>query len=125
MKYILSSVTLLLALVSGNAIAQGNAEDSKIMSKLNAGAYTGTYHYKETDALCVIQDDLDFYVIDDGDLRDINPDWVKRVDVLKGKSAVEIFGERGSNGVVMITLKDDDKAARKYFKTIKKNKIKV
>jgi hypothetical protein len=124
MKYILPSATLILALISGNAAAQGNPEEQKIMSKMNTGAYTGAFLYKDVKPLYVIQDDLDFYAIEDNGFKDINPDWIERVDVLKGKSAEEIFGERGGNGVVLIILKEDDKAARKYFRKIKETATK-
>jgi TonB-dependent SusC/RagA subfamily outer membrane receptor len=39
-------------------------------------------------------------------LRDVNPGDVARIDVLKG-SAASIYGSRGSNGVVLITLRRD------------------
>jgi hypothetical protein len=45
---------------------------------------------------------------------DINPDDIKSVSVLKDKSAVEVYGEEGKDGVVIITLKDGAK--------LKKNK---
>ena len=37
-------------------------------------------------------------------LRDINPGDVARIDVLKG-SAASVYGARGSNGVILITLR--------------------
>ncbi|MBC5775435.1 hypothetical protein H8S95_15255 [Pontibacter sp. KCTC 32443] len=124
MKSILPSLILILALISGSAIAQGNSEDNKIMSQLNTGAYSGPYHQSENKGpLIVVQDEEDYYKIDD--YSEIDPNWIVNVNVLKGQKAEDAFGERGSNGVVVITLKEDDKAARKYFRTIKKNKIKV
>lgn len=36
----------------------------------------------------------------------INPNSIKKVDVLKDASSTAIYGARGSNGVVIITLKD-------------------
>lgn len=126
MKYFILSITVVLSLISSSAVAQDNSEDSKIMSRLTAGDYTGPYHKgDELRPLIVIQNGQDFYKVESSDLIEINPDWIEQAEVIKGESAVRIFGERGGNGVVMIILKEDDKAARKYFKTIKKNKIKV
>ena len=38
-----------------------------------------------------------------GNLRDINTDDVKSIDVLKDASSTAIYGSRGANGVIMIT----------------------
>ena len=35
----------------------------------------------------------------------LNPDKIERVTVLKDKSATELYGEKGKNGVLLITLK--------------------
>lgn len=49
------------------------------------------------------------YVIDGvpitGDLRDIDPTSIDRLEVLKDASAAAVYGSRGANGVVMITTK--------------------
>ena len=49
------------------------------------------------------------YVVDGvpitGDLRDIDPNSIESIDVLKDASATAVFGSRGANGVVMITTK--------------------
>ncbi|WP_114751988.1 Spy/CpxP family protein refolding chaperone [Pleomorphovibrio marinus] len=41
------------------------------------------------------------------DIDKINPDGISSVSVLKDKSATDKFGEKGKNGVVIITLKKD------------------
>ncbi len=126
MKYIITSLLLGAALISGNAVAQSVPDQKGIMDKMDAGGYFGPYHKgEESKPLIVIQDERDFYQIEATDVEEINPDWIERLDVLKGKSAEDIFGESGNNGVVLIILKEDDVAARKYFKTLKKNKMKV
>ncbi|MBL0359055.1 MAG: N-acetylmuramoyl-L-alanine amidase [Chitinophagaceae bacterium] len=38
-------------------------------------------------------------------LKRVNPDNIDRVDVLKGESAVALYGERAKNGIVLITTK--------------------
>ena len=49
------------------------------------------------------------YIIDGeefkGSMDDINPDNIKSIDVLKGESAIELYGEKGKNGVIVITSK--------------------
>ena len=49
------------------------------------------------------------YVVDGvpitGDLRDVDPTSIDRVEVLKDASAAAVYGSRGANGVVMITTK--------------------
>ncbi|MEJ8756209.1 hypothetical protein WG947_04320 [Pontibacter sp. H259] len=124
MKSILSGLILVLALFSVNASAQGNSEDNKIMSQLTTGAYSGPYYKsEEVKPLIVIQDDLKYYKIDD--YTGIDPNWIVSTNILKGKEAADIFGESSKNGVIIFTLKKDDKAARKFFRTVKKNNIKV
>lgn len=44
-------------------------------------------------------------MIYNGDLADINPQDVDKVDVMKDASSAAIYGSRGSNGVILITTK--------------------
>ncbi|MPM82470.1 hypothetical protein SDC9_129531 [bioreactor metagenome] len=41
----------------------------------------------------------------DFDLNTLKPAEIESVDVLKGKSANEIYGDEGRNGVIIITTK--------------------
>jgi TonB-linked SusC/RagA family outer membrane protein len=41
-----------------------------------------------------------------GNLRDININDIKTIDILKDASAAAIYGSRGSNGVILITTKE-------------------
>lgn len=43
------------------------------------------------------------------DLSAINPDNIQSIEVLKDKSAIDLFGEKGKNGVIIIKLKEDPK----------------
>ena len=38
-------------------------------------------------------------------IADINPDDIESINVLKGESATAIYGKRGENGVILITMK--------------------
>jgi hypothetical protein len=40
------------------------------------------------------------------DIESIDPSWIKAVDVLKGENAIKEYGEKASNGVVIIYFKD-------------------
>lgn len=40
-------------------------------------------------------------------LNQFNPEWIESITVLKGKDSTDKYGERGQNGVVLITLKKD------------------
>lgn len=52
------------------------------------------------------------YVVDgvvyDGDIADINQEDLQNITILKDATATSIYGSRGSNGVVVITLKKDN-----------------
>ena len=41
-----------------------------------------------------------------GEIRDINPNDVKSIEILKDASAAAIYGSRGANGVILITSKE-------------------
>lgn len=49
------------------------------------------------------------YVVDGsplvGSLKDINPDEIQNISVLKGASATSLYGSRAANGVVLVTTK--------------------
>ena len=49
---------------------------------------------------------VDGRVLENGsEVNEIDPNRIERVEVLKGAAAVERFGSRGANGVVLITMK--------------------
>lgn len=43
------------------------------------------------------------------DIKNINPNDIESIEVLKDKSAIDTFGEKGKNGVIIIKLKKDSK----------------
>lgn len=44
-------------------------------------------------------------------LQSINPNSIASIDVLKGESAIKVYGEKGKNGVIMIHPKTDPPAS--------------
>ena len=49
---------------------------------------------------------LDGKIIDKREMEAIDPNDIKSVNVLISETAVEQFGEKGKNGVIMITTKE-------------------
>ncbi len=45
-------------------------------------------------------------------LKDIKPDDIQSIDVLKGEKATAQFGEKGQNGVIIVTMKKTEKLKR-------------
>jgi TonB-dependent SusC/RagA subfamily outer membrane receptor len=48
---------------------------------------------------------LDGKIISEDQLKNIKPDDIKSIEVLKDESAKAVYGEKGKNGVVIIKLK--------------------
>lgn len=42
------------------------------------------------------------------DMEKINPDQIESIDVLKDKTATRVYGEKGENGVIVITMKKEE-----------------
>ena len=40
------------------------------------------------------------------EMNDLKPDSIEKVEILKGDGATEKYGDKGKNGVVLITTKD-------------------
>ena len=58
---------------------------------------------KENQALYIINEK----VVNSEEFRKIDPNTIKSISVLKDKAATALYGEKGINGVILITLKDD------------------
>ena len=110
MKSILSIIVLLLTLVSGNAVAQGNPQQKQTTNQVT-----------DKRPLIILQDGTATYKLESTALKDIDPDWIDAVDVLKDVKATEKFGETGKDGVVIITFKQNVDAAELYLENVKKN----
>lgn len=52
---------------------------------------------------------LDGKIINEEDFKDINPNNIISLDVLKDKNAIKTYGEKGKNGVFVISTKKDNK----------------
>lgn len=63
---------------------------------------------KETDYPLIIVDGKE---MPKNMMNAINPDWIESISVLKDASATAIYGSRGANGVILITLKTEKEHA--------------
>jgi hypothetical protein len=72
------------------------------------GKKTITYVQKSTEKTELPKDVL--YIIDgkemeSGSMKDIDPNTIKSINVLKGENAIKKYGDKGKNGVIEITTK--------------------
>jgi TonB family protein len=51
---------------------------------------------------------IDGVIAENQNMKDIDPETIKSVNVLKGETAISKYGDKGKNGVVEITLKQTD-----------------
>lgn len=60
------------------------------------------------------------YTLDAPSMNEINPDWIKSINVLNGANATAIYGERSVNGVIIIEI---NKTYAKQVDLLKKKKV--
>lgn len=53
---------------------------------------------------------VDGVILKNGELDNINPNSIESINVLKGNSAVTLYGEKGKDGVIIIKTKTNEKA---------------
>ena len=51
---------------------------------------------------------VDGKVVSDEELGEFDVEYIDNINVLKGKSAMEIYGDKGKNGVIVIEMKDGE-----------------
>ncbi len=79
----------------------------------------------------IANDGKPLYVIDgipkDGDsvLIQINPEDIEAISIMKGAAATALFGSRGANGVILITLKKTEIKEEKIEKPVEEIKINI
>lgn len=56
----------------------------------------------------------------EGDMKDLDPDNIDHIDVLKDKAATDLWGTRGANGVIMVTTKDKTDDGTPLYDTVDK-----
>ncbi len=93
--------------MSGEATAEKSIRIIKIDKKDTAEKNTFIIKTKDS------EDEKAPLIVIDGeekavgfDLESIVPDQIERIDVLKDEAATKKFGEKGANGVILITMKE-------------------
>lgn len=66
---------------------------------------------------------LDGEVLKDGDIRNVDPNTIASVDVLKGESATSAYGEKGMDGVIIIKSKTYNSVKQDVLITAKEVKV--
>jgi TonB-dependent SusC/RagA subfamily outer membrane receptor len=82
---------------------QGRSQGMLSEVVISAPALRGQGIYK--------QDNQPLYIVNGAEMvaseySKINPDAIKNIEILQGEKGAAIYGSRGNNGVVLITLKD-------------------
>ena len=123
MKYIFASLFLGMALISGNSVAQTAPAKEGTMDKMDTGAYSGPYYTNnEVNPLIILKDGAEGYKIDKSTLlKEIDKDWINKVDILKDKKATDAFGEEARDGVVILTFNGNVEAAELFLAIVRKN----
>lgn len=75
--------------------------DAKGSVNMNNVRIRGTNSLLASNTPLVIVDDMIYY----GDLANINPGDIERIDVMKDASSAAIYGSRAANGVIIISTK--------------------
>jgi len=71
----------------------------------------GTRSLNASNDPLIVLDGIPFF----GQITDINPGDIERVDILKDASSTAIYGSRGANGVILITTKKGTKGQKPQF----------
>lgn len=88
--------------------AEKNPKTLTVTTTDKGGKKTVTYIQKHEEKSELPKDVL--YIIDgkemeSGSIKDVDPNSIKMVSVLKGENAVKKYGDKGKNGVIEITTK--------------------
>ena len=95
--------------VTSAAMAQQDTSNKKPINPTS----TAYLHYDFNTPLYVIDGLVQKGILVNGKLlNDINPDKIDNIRVIKGYSAKYLYGEKGKNGVVVITTKEFSKKSQ-------------
>ena len=92
------------------SISEKNFKDPNKVAHIELPASSKRFNYNE-----IIQEEkplivLDGEVTENSILKSLNPDTIESLSVLKDKNATTVYGEKGKNGVIIITTKKEKKA---------------
>lgn len=97
-------------------IQQGKVEEQKKAIKEHSKKLTTVSTLKDINLIEGVDGTEPIYVINGKvalkeDLKNLNPNQIQSINILKGKDANKWFGEKGENGVIQITIKSHTTAA--------------
>ncbi len=106
-----SNVSTVIVRTSDDKVVEESKKDPQTLTVTTTdkdGKKTITYVQKTTEKTALPKDLL--YVIDGKEMesismKDIDPNTIQSINVLKGENAVKKYGEKGKNGVIEITTK--------------------
>ena len=102
-----NSIIIAALFLSANVFAQSNDETRRPIVVLKQP--TTKKGPQETPSPLIIVDGLALTATTSEEfhkqLNAISPDSIEKIDVLKGKEQTAIYGEKGANGVILITTK--------------------
>jgi TonB-dependent SusC/RagA subfamily outer membrane receptor len=106
-----SNVSTMIIRMNDDKIVEEAKKDPKTLTVTTTdkdGKKTITYVQKSTEKTELPKDVV--YIIDgkemeSGSMKDIDPNTIKSINVLKGETALKLYGEKGKNGVIEITTK--------------------
>ncbi|MBB6610860.1 hypothetical protein H7F15_07415 [Pontibacter sp. Tf4] len=114
MKHILAGLTIVLSLVSVNAVAQST--NSPIVA---------AKHTTVKRPFFVLRTNGGDYRLTETALKVISPDWIDEVQVVKELEDIENLAEEMKDGIVILTFKKDNEAANKYTENVVRQNEKV
>ena len=91
------------SMVQGRVAGVSIADDAK--SSSTSVRIRGQASMKESNQPLYI---LNGSPVSEEEINQIDPNMIKKIDVLKDASATSIYGARAANGVILVTLKDGD-----------------
>ena len=106
-----SNVSTMIIRMNDDKVVEETKKDPKSLTVTTTdkdGKKTITFVQKTTEKTELPKDVL--YIIDgkemeSGSMKDIDPNTIKSINVLKGETAFKLYGEKGKNGVIEITTK--------------------
>jgi hypothetical protein len=98
MKYIV--IVAIVACTSFQVMAQQNSEPTSLK-------IFGSTSLSSVEPLFIIADDQINREITQKEFEKIDPSDIQSVSVLKERKALEVYGEKGRNGVIILVMKGD------------------
>ena len=96
------TMPITFALQGGDVIPDGKVKGANVMNETVVVGIGDNAKAIHTNVPYVLVDDKP---IDSDKLKDIDPKTIDHMEVLKSKAAIEKYGEKGKNGVIIITTK--------------------